>query len=92
MSEDTVIKGHVESIARGIADRERTTSSNLLKNINPAFNWVRLVQRIPVRVVLEKVPEKSRLIAGQTVTVEIRKATNVATGQTADLASDKQPG
>ena len=40
MSSDNVLEGHVHSVSRGIADRERTTGSNLLQNINPAFNWV----------------------------------------------------
>lgn len=87
MSEDETINGHVESVARGITDRERSTGSNLLQNINPAFNWVRLVQRIPVRIALDPVPEKIRLIAGQTVTVEIH-APSSSTAQN----SGKQPG
>ncbi|WP_295054579.1 efflux RND transporter periplasmic adaptor subunit, partial [Sulfuricurvum sp.] len=44
-----VVKGHVESIARGIADRDNTTDGRLLANVNPIFTWVRLAQRIPVR-------------------------------------------
>ena len=39
------IHGHVESIAEGIADRDRTTGANMLPNVNPTFNWVRLAQR-----------------------------------------------
>lgn len=88
MSQSDTITGRVDSISRGIADRERTTSSNLLQNINPAFNWVRLVQRIPVRVALEQIPDKVRLIAGQTVTVEVRKDP----ARTAQRANEKQPG
>lgn len=88
MSQNEVIEGHVESISRGIADRERTTSSNLLQNINPAFNWVRLVQRIPVRVALDRVPDNVRLIAGQTVTVEIGQAND----RTAQSRNGKQAG
>ncbi len=71
MSEHESIDGHVNSISRGIADRERSTGSNLLENINPAFNWVRLVQRIPVRITLDRVPADIRLIAGQTATIEV---------------------
>jgi len=71
MGENKAMEGIVQSIARGIADRERSTSSNLLQNINPAFNWVRLVQRIPVRIAITKMPEDTRLVAGQTVTVEV---------------------
>ncbi|WAW06771.1 HlyD family secretion protein [Oxalobacter formigenes] len=77
MSSDTVLEGHVHSVSRGIADRERTTGSNLLQNINPAFNWVRLVQRIPVRVEFDKLPEGTKLVAGQTVTIEVFPSENV---------------
>lgn len=66
------LAGHVESFAGGIADRERSTGTNLLPNVNPTFNWVRLAQRIPVRVALDKVPAAIRLVAGQTVTVDAR--------------------
>ena len=63
--------GTVESLAAGIADRDRTTSTNLLPSVNPTFNWVRLAQRIPVRVRLDPLPDGARLVAGQTVTVQI---------------------
>ena len=65
------LNGHVDSFAQGIADRDRNTSGNLLPNVNPTFNWVRLAQRIPVRVALDRVPEGVRLVSGQTVTVEV---------------------
>ena len=63
--------GHVESIAGGIEDRERGASSNLLANINPSFTWVRLAQRIPVRVALDHVPDGVQLLAGRTATVVV---------------------
>ncbi len=65
------VEGTVESIAAGIADRDRTTSTNLLPSVNPTFNWVRLAQRIPVRVKLDPLPAGTRLVAGQTVTVQV---------------------
>ncbi len=71
MGEDRKIQGRVDSIAIGIADRDRSTSANLLPNVNPTFNWVRLAQRIPVRIKLEHVPEGVRLVAGQTATVAV---------------------
>ena len=67
------LEGHVDSIAAGIEDRERGGSSNLLANVNPTFNWVRLAQRIPVRVQLDGVPPE-KLIAGRTATVEVIEA------------------
>ncbi|WP_325342136.1 HlyD family secretion protein [Xylophilus sp.] len=65
------IGGTVASVAAGIADRDRSTSANLLPSVNPTFNWVRLAQRIPVRVQLDALPEGARLVAGQTVTVQV---------------------
>ncbi|CAN7456497.1 efflux RND transporter periplasmic adaptor subunit [Variovorax paradoxus] len=68
------LDGTVESIAAGIADRDRSTSTNLLPSVNPTFNWVRLAQRVPVRVKLDQTSSSTRLVAGQTVTVEILEA------------------
>jgi RND family efflux transporter MFP subunit len=65
------LSGTVESIAAGIEDRERSASSRDLANINPTFSWVRLAQRIPVRIKLDPVPSTVRLIAGRTATVSI---------------------
>jgi multidrug resistance efflux pump len=72
MGEPRVLTGHVESIAAGIADRERSDSSDLLANINPTFNWVRLAQRIPVRVKLDAVPAGVQLVVGRTATVAVQ--------------------
>ena len=69
MGVDTDLHGTVESIAAGIEDRERGASGNALANINPTFSWVRLAQRIPVRVKLDQAPLDVRLIAGRTATV-----------------------
>ena len=68
------LEGTVESIAAGIADRDRSTSTNLLPSVNPTFSWVRLAQRVPVRVKLDQTSSATRLVAGQTVTVEILEA------------------
>ncbi|HWT69733.1 MAG TPA: HlyD family secretion protein [Pseudomonas sp.] len=65
------LRGHVESIVAGIEDRDRTSGNNLLPNVNPAFSWVRLAQRIPVRIVFDDVPADFRMIAGRTATVSI---------------------
>jgi multidrug resistance efflux pump len=71
MGQPGTLAGHVDSFAEGIADRDRSTSSNLLPNINPTFNWVRLAQRVPVRIAIDRVPSETRLVAGQTATVEV---------------------
>ncbi|SAK59361.1 antibiotic resistance protein [Caballeronia temeraria] len=63
------LKGHVESISRGIYDRDNPQSRELLADVNPTFNWVRLAQRVPVRVHIDEVPEGVLLSAGTTATV-----------------------
>jgi RND family efflux transporter MFP subunit len=65
------LPGTVESIDAGIEDRERSQSSDALANVNPTFSWVRLAQRIPVRIKLDPTTRDIRLIAGRTATVSI---------------------
>ncbi|KWK67634.1 HlyD family secretion protein [Burkholderia ubonensis] len=74
MGEPHPLRGHVQSIVAAIEDRDRTQSANLLPNVNPAFSWVRLAQRVPVRVALDDVPDDFRMIAGRTATVSMRGA------------------
>ena len=71
MGEDRLLHGRVESIAAGINDDSRGTSGNLLPDVEATFSWVRLAQRIPVRVKLTDVPEGVRLILGRTATVTV---------------------
>jgi len=71
VGESAVIEGHVESIAGGIADRERQGSADLLANVNPTFSWVRLAQRVPVRIALDHVPANVHLVTGRTATVVV---------------------
>jgi multidrug resistance efflux pump len=75
MGVPTLLYGHVQGIASGIEDRERGLGGNLLPNVNPTFNWVRLAQRIPVRVELDAVPRDIRLISGRTATVTVLEPT-----------------
>jgi RND family efflux transporter MFP subunit len=65
------LAGTVESIDAGIEDRERSASPTDLANVNPTFSWVRLAQRIPVRIKLDPTTRDIRLIAGRTATVSI---------------------
>jgi RND family efflux transporter MFP subunit len=67
------LSGRVESIAYGIEDQNRSTSSDLLASVNPTFSWVRLAQRIPVRIALDDVPPDLLLATGRTATVSIGK-------------------
>jgi RND family efflux transporter MFP subunit len=67
---DHLLRGRVESIAAGIEDRDRSAGATLLANVNPTFNWVRLAQRVPVRIALDRA-ERAELVAGATATVEV---------------------
>ncbi|QGZ54341.1 efflux RND transporter periplasmic adaptor subunit [Paraburkholderia acidiphila] len=69
------LQGHVESISRGIYDRDNPQSRELLADVNPTFNWVRLAQRVPVRIHIDKVPDDMVLAAGTTCTVVVKPGT-----------------
>ncbi|MFS2157627.1 efflux RND transporter periplasmic adaptor subunit [Pseudomonas sp. Pseusp122] len=71
MMSGELVKGHVESIARGIYDRDNPESRELVADVNPTFNWVRLAQRVPVRIHLDQVPDGLVLSAGMTCTVVV---------------------
>lgn len=73
MGSDTILTGVVEGFAAGIEDRERSESSSLLANVAPTFNWVRLAQRVPVRIKLDPVPDNINLVAGRTISVAIKE-------------------
>jgi RND family efflux transporter MFP subunit len=66
-----VVLGHVDSIARGIVVSNAQPGQSGLATVNPIFTWVRLAQRVPVRVHIDEVPPNVRLVAGMTATVEI---------------------
>lgn len=61
--------GRVETISRGISDFERSDVPGTVPRVNPTFSWVRLAQRIPVRIRLEAIPSRITLVAGQTATI-----------------------
>jgi len=71
MAGGTELRGHVDSISHGITDRDNATGRELLADVNPTFSWVRLAQRIPVRIQLDEVPQDVELAAGMTATVII---------------------
>ena len=62
------LRGHVESIARGITDADNTAGPELLVDPNPTFEWVRLAQRIPVRIYIDDVPKGVLISSGMTCT------------------------
>jgi RND family efflux transporter MFP subunit len=65
------ILGHVQGFAAGVTDSQRAPSATLLADVNPTFTWVRLAQRVPVRIALDHIPAGTSLIAGMTCTVVI---------------------
>jgi RND family efflux transporter MFP subunit len=69
MGQSQRLYGRIQGIAPAIDDRERSPTSNLVANINPSFTWVRLAQRVPVRIKLDPVPLDVPLIAGRTATI-----------------------
>nr|WP_152884651.1 efflux RND transporter periplasmic adaptor subunit [Duganella sp. FT27W] len=71
MSGDIALHGHIESIARGITDRDANLGRELLADVNPTFSWVRLAQRVPVRIHIDQQPKDVTLVAGTTCTVVI---------------------
>ena len=66
------LRGHVQSIAAGIEDRDRNRGESMLPDIDPSFNWVRLAQRIPVRVAIDEAPSDIRLVVGRTATLTVQ--------------------
>jgi multidrug resistance efflux pump len=69
MSGGSPLGGHVEGISRGITDRDNENGPELLANVTPTFEWVRLAQRIPVRIQIDSVPAGVHISAGMTCTV-----------------------
>jgi multidrug resistance efflux pump len=74
MGYSEVIQGHVAGVARGINIENAASNDAGLAKVNPIFTWVRLAQRVPVRIALDHVPADIRLVAGQTATVQIDPA------------------
>ncbi|MBE1237732.1 efflux RND transporter periplasmic adaptor subunit [Phaeovibrio sulfidiphilus] len=80
MGSGHVLRGRVQGIAAGIHDSERADNPGTLASVSPTFNWVRLAQRVPVRVQIEDVPPEVRLVSGRTASVFIRKKKDRTTG------------
>lgn len=71
MSGSEPLQGKVQSISRGITDRNAAADAQLLADVEPTFNWVRLAQRIPVRIELDELPKELLLSAGMTASVRV---------------------
>jgi multidrug resistance efflux pump len=72
---DQPLEGRVDSIGWGIAQDDGSTGENLLPNISATFEWIRLAQRVPVRIHLESVPDGVSLRVGTTASVLVRTGT-----------------
>ena len=79
----TPLTGVVDSIGWGIAQQDGSTGEDLLPSISPTFEWIRLAQRVPVRVHLEDVPEAVKLRVGTTASVQVMTGTSDGNGKTA---------
>jgi RND family efflux transporter MFP subunit len=71
MGYSQIIRGHVGGVARGINIPNVQPDAAGLATVNPIFTWVRLAQRVPVRIRVDQVPDGVRLVAGMTATVQI---------------------
>ena len=71
MGSSQPVRGHVSGIARGINVANAKAAQQGLASVNPIFTWVRLAQRIPVRIHIDQVPKGVVLVAGMTATVQI---------------------
>ncbi len=72
---DQPLEGKVDSLGWGISQQDGSTGFELLPNVSPTFEWIRLAQRIPVRIHLEKIPEDVSLRVGTTGSVLVRTGT-----------------
>lgn len=81
MSGGAPLEGRIESIARGISDRDNPTGAEGLSNVNPTFSWVRLAQRVPVRIHIDRTPEGALVAAGMTCSVDVRPAKRTGDGK-----------
>src|SRR6516225_12501173 len=75
---DTPLEGSVESIGWGIAQQNGSTGFEQLPTVKPTFEWIRLAQRIPVIVRVEKVPDNVELRAGTTASVVVITGTSTS--------------
>ena len=71
MGHHDIVHGHVGSVARGIDVPNAQPNGQGVASVNPIFTWVRLAQRIPVRIEIDAVPDGVRLAAGMTATVQV---------------------
>ena len=86
---DKPLEGRVDSLGWGIAQQDGSTGFDLLPNISPTFEWIRLAQRVPVRIHLEKVPEEVKLRVGTTASVLVMTGTDGSESEKPAVAAPK---
>ena len=65
------ITGHITTVTRGIGVSNAAAGAQGLPNVDAVYTWVRLAQRIPIRIAIDKVPAGIPLVSGMTATVTI---------------------
>ncbi|EMK3392083.1 HlyD family secretion protein [Vibrio parahaemolyticus] len=73
MHDNLTLEGKIKSIGYGIAKQDGSTGNDLLPNVNPNFQWIRLAQRIPIKVKLDNLPKDLQLRVGMTASIKIIK-------------------
>jgi len=72
MGYSSPIVGHVTTVTRGVSVSNAAAGAQGLPNVDPVYTWVRLAQRVPVRIAIDAVPPDVPLVSGMTATVTIR--------------------
>jgi multidrug resistance efflux pump len=70
------IIGHIATVTRGVSVSNAAAATQGLPNVDPVYTWVRLAQRVPVRIAIDYVPAGVPLVSGLTATVTIRSGEN----------------
>lgn len=83
------ILGHVKTVTRGVSVSNAAAGTQGLPNVDPIYTWVRLAQRVPVRIAIDKVPNGVPLVSGMTATVTIRQPATDNRGTWSDLVSER---
>src|SRR5216683_1842838 len=83
------IVGRVQTVTRGISVSNATPSTQGLPNVDPVYTWVRLAQRVPVRIKITDVPAGIPLVSGMTATVTIRGSEARETGRTSQSRTNQ---
>ena len=83
------LEGHVDSLGWGIAQDDGSTGFDLLPNISPTFEWIRLAQRVPVRIHLTKVPADVKLRVGTTASVLVMTGTSGSQSEKSAVAAPR---